>query len=163
MVSPPSQVPVDHAADVDPELVGALRLAVGRLARRMRRESSSGRALTQLGVLDTLERLGPRTLGELASLERVAPPTITRAVGALEAEGLVDKHLDDTDRRVQWARLTAAGRREVHEVRSKREAWLLERLGSVPAADRDRLGETIRLLEAVAGEEPSAPEPPRSR
>lgn len=161
MVSADSPTYPDDApaagSGVDPELASALRLAVGRLARRMRRESSSGRALTQLGVLNTLDRLGPRTLGDLAAVERVAPPTITRAVGALESEGLVAKHLDESDRRVQWAKLTAAGRREVHRIRSRREAWLAERLATVAEADRDRLRELIHLLEAISGEECAAP------
>lgn len=135
------------------EAAAALRLTVGRLARRMRQESSTGRSLTQLGILATLDRRGPTTLGDLAAAERVAPPTITKAVATLADEGLVAKQADDGDRRIQWARLTAAGRREIARNRSRREAWLAARLATFDQADLARLTELLALLEAITGEE----------
>lgn len=135
------------------ETAAALRLAVGRLARRMRQESSSGRTLTQLGILNTLDRVGRCTLGDLATAERVAPPTITKAVATLEADGLLEKVADDTDRRVQWAHLTPAGRREVQQTRRRREAWIAARLETLDPGDVSRLRELVPLLEALAGED----------
>ena len=138
------------------EAAAALRLTVGRLARRMRQESSTGRSLTQLGILATLDRRGPTPLGDLAAAERVAPPTITKAVATLASEGLVAKQPDESDRRIQRARLTAAGRREIARNRSRREAWLAARLASFDQADRDRLTELLALLEAITGEDEGA-------
>ena len=79
----------------------------------MRQESSLGHSLTQIGILATLDRAGPTTLGDLAGIERVAPPTITKAVATLVADGLVEKAADPDDRRICRALLTTAGRREV--------------------------------------------------
>ena len=147
MISPvPSTAPVTETA-------AALRLAVGRLARRMRQESSTGLSLTQLGILNTLDRTGRATLGDLAAAERVAPPTITKAVATLEAAGLVEKVTDDADRRVQWARLTPTGRREVQRTRSRREAWLAARLATLDEEELSRLAQLLPLLEAITGED----------
>ncbi|MGE3620144.1 MAG: MarR family winged helix-turn-helix transcriptional regulator [Acidimicrobiia bacterium] len=143
------------------EVAAALRLAVGRTARRMRQEAD-GRNLTQMGILFTLDHRGPMTLGELASAERVAPPTITKAVANLEADGLLRKEIDEDDRRIQWARLTAAGRQEVDQVRSRREAWLATRLAELDPRDVERLAEVVPLLEQIAADEEVAPGGPRA-
>jgi DNA-binding MarR family transcriptional regulator len=144
--------PVPTATSL-PETAAGLRLAVGRLARRMRQESSTGLTLTQLGILNTLDRGGRTTLGDLAAAERVAPPTITKAVASLVADGLVEKVTDDADRRIHWARLTPAGRREVQRTRSRREAWLAARLATLDEHDLARLTELLPLLEAITGED----------
>ncbi len=83
----------------------------------------------------------------------MAPPTITKAVASLVADGLVEKVTDDADRRVQWARLTPAGRREVQRTRSLREAWLAARLATLDDDDLARLAELLPLLEAITGED----------
>jgi DNA-binding MarR family transcriptional regulator len=130
-----------------------LRLAVGRLSRRMRQQSTLGHSLTQIGILVTLDREGPTSLGDLAQVERVAPPTITKAVANLVAEGLVEKDADPDDRRVHRARLTAAGRRDLEAIRRQREAWLTTRLATLDPADVDRLVAVLPLLEALSGDE----------
>ncbi|MCW2613476.1 MAG: transcriptional regulator, MarR family, partial [Frankiales bacterium] len=63
----------------DPELASSLRLAVMRLARRMRAErADTSLTLSQLAALATLERHGAMTPRELAAAERVQPPSMTR-------------------------------------------------------------------------------------
>lgn len=135
------------------DTAGALRLAVGRLSRRVRQEATHGHSLTQLGILATLDREGPTTLGDLAASERVAPPTITKAVAALVEEGLVEKACDPDDRRVHRARLTDAGRRDIAVMRRRRDAWLATRLETLDPDDLDRLVAVLPLLEALATDE----------
>ena len=77
------------SADVDRELVVQLRLAVMRLARRLRQQTEGEITASQLSALSSVDRLGPLSLGALAAVERVRPPTLTRIVGRLEAAGLV--------------------------------------------------------------------------
>src|SRR5689334_15705166 len=127
------------------DTAAALRLAVGRLSRRMRQESAFGHSLTQIGILATLERKGPTTLGDLAATERVAPPTITKAVAALVDEGLVAKVADTDDRRVHRASLTDAGHRDLDAMRQRRDAWLATRLATLDPADVDRLTAVLPL------------------
>ncbi|WCO65839.1 MarR family transcriptional regulator [Iamia majanohamensis] len=157
MTSHPTSValaPADRA-----EATSRLRLAVGRLSRRMRQESSLGHSLTQIGILATLDRAGATTLGDLAAIERVSPPTITKAVGTLVGEGLVEKVADPDDRRVVRATLTEAGRRDLDAMRSKRDAWLATRLAALDDDDLARLVDLVPVLEALTAEEPHPDDP----
>lgn len=157
MTSHPTSVapaPADRA-----EATSRLRLAVGRLSRRMRQESSHGRSLTQIGILATLDRAGSTTLGDLAAIERVSPPTITKAVGTLVGEGLVEKVPDPDDRRVCRAVLTGAGRRDLDAMRNRRDAWLATRLAALDEADLARLVELVPMLEALTTGEPPPDDP----
>ncbi len=135
------------------ETAAHLRLAVGRLSRRMRQESTLGHSLTQIGILVTLDRRGPTTLGDLAQIERVAPPTITKAVANLVAEGLVEKVPDPDDGRVHRARLTPAGERDLEAIRRQREAWLATRLATLAPEEVDQLVAVLPLLEALSADE----------
>jgi DNA-binding MarR family transcriptional regulator len=139
------------------ETAARLRLAVGRLSRRMRQESTLGHSLTQIGILVTLDRQGPTSLGDLAQAERVAPPTITKAVANLVAEGLVEKVPDPDDGRVHRARLTPAGRRDLQVIRRQREAWLTTRLATLDPGEVDRLVALLPLLEALTDDDEPHP------
>lgn len=158
MISPPHPLPPVLVEPV--EATSRLRLAVGRLSRRMRQESSLGHSLTRIGILATLDRSGPTTLGDLAASERVAPPTITKAVGTLVDKGLVEKVADAEDRRVCRATLTAAGQRDVARMRSQRDAWLATRLAALTPGERARVTEVIPILEALAADDASSPDRP---
>jgi hypothetical protein len=82
------------------ENAGRLRLAVMRLARRLRQESPPGITPTQLSALSVLSAVGPVTIGELAGLENVQQPTMSRIVDALATGEWVERVADDADRRV---------------------------------------------------------------
>jgi DNA-binding MarR family transcriptional regulator len=148
-----TSAPAPPAARPGAETAAALRLAVGRLSRRMRQESTLGHSLTQIGILATLDREGPTTLGELAATERVAPPTITKAVAALVDEGLVEKVADPDDRRVHRARLTPAGHRDLDAMRQRRDAWLATRLATLDPDAVEQLVAVLPLLEALAADD----------
>jgi DNA-binding MarR family transcriptional regulator len=119
----------------------------------MRQQSTLGHSLTQIGILVTLDRQGPTTLGDLAQDERVAPPTITKAVANLVAEGLDEKVPDPTDGRVHRARLTPAGRRDLEAMRRQREAWLTTRLSTLSPTEVDQLTAVLPLLEALSNDD----------
>lgn len=131
------------------ELVGRLRYSVTRLARLLRQQDGPGLTPTMAATLATIARDGPLTLGELAGLEQVAPPTITKVVAKLEAGGLVERRTDPDDGRVRVVRLTAAGRRQLDANRSRRSAWLRERVAALPAEDRARLDDAVAVLERL--------------
>src|SRR3954447_16926011 len=76
------------------------------LRRVRRRDDESGVTAPHLSALSVLVfGGGARTLGELAAAEQVTPPSMTRIVRNLEAEGLVERRADATDRRI--VRVTA--------------------------------------------------------
>src|SRR6476661_4228804 len=93
-------------------LADRLHAAAIHLLRSVRREDTatglSGPRLSALSVI--VFGGGPVTLGRLAAAEQVRPPTMTRLVNALEAEGLVTRHADPSDGRITYIKATAKGR-----------------------------------------------------
>lgn len=132
------------------ELAARLRLAVGRLSRKIRQQVAGEVTQSQVSVLNSVERLGAPTLGELASYEQVQPPSMTRQVDALEAGGLLARNVDPADRRIARVELTSAGRKFLQRNRSLRNAYLVQRLTRLSREERDRLGELVELLEHLA-------------
>src|SRR5215471_8197821 len=118
----------DPPGEIDQELVTRTRLAVLRLARRLRQQMTPGITPSQQSALAAIEHRGPLTLGELAAYENVQPPSITRIVGNLEAAELVERTTAAADRRVSLVQVTQLGRDELQAIRNQRDAWLAQRL-----------------------------------
>ena len=133
----------------DAELASRLRLAVTRLARRLRTQLPGELSPSQLATLSTVERQGPLTLGELSKAERVKPPTMTKIVSCLEEQGLVTRTVDHSDRRVARVEATAAGLRFLDRSRRQKDAYLAERLRTLDADDRASLERAIDVLERL--------------
>jgi DNA-binding MarR family transcriptional regulator len=142
----------DDVAEADTSgLASALRIAVMRLARRLRTErSSEGLTSSQLSVLGIIDREGPRSPTQLAAMERVQPPSMTRVVAALEELELVrrDRHL--TDGRQCVIALTEHGRELLAEDRSRRQAWLACRLEELSPDEREVLRAAAPIIERLA-------------
>jgi DNA-binding MarR family transcriptional regulator len=133
------------------ELAGAVRGAVMRLNRRLRRERpDNGLTLTQLSTLASLYTAGAMTPRELAETERVQPPSMTRIVAALEARGLVLRSAHPTDRRQVILAPTDAGAALIRESRRAREAWLAKQLAGLTPAERATLREATAILDRMA-------------
>jgi DNA-binding MarR family transcriptional regulator len=90
------------------------------------------------------------TLGQLATAEQVRPPTITKLVAALEADGLVVREPDAVDRRIARVRATPRGVKLLQEGRARRVASLANSLRGLSAKDRAALERAVPLLEQVA-------------
>lgn len=142
----------------DPELATRLRLSTTRLARLLRQQSSSGLTPSQLSALASIDRHGPLPLGELAEREQVSPPTITKVVNKLEAEGLVTRQADADDRRFCHVATTPAGDALLRETRERRDAWLTVRLAELDPDQRARLAAAVDVLEDLAGARPATAE-----
>ena len=134
-------------------LASALRLAVSRMARRLRQQAEPGVTASQLSVLATVDRHGSMTLSELAAHERVTPPTITASVGRLDAAGLVERVVDVGDKRVARISLSREGRRFLESVRSRKNAYLTKRLSRLDPEDRATLERAAAILERMLEEE----------
>jgi DNA-binding MarR family transcriptional regulator len=135
-------------------LASLLRLSVFRASRTLRRESQAGISPTLLAALSTIERHGPMTAGDLAAHEQVRKPTVTRILGALVDEGLVDRSADPIDRRVSWVHLTPAGRSLMRNVRRRTDRYLAQRLKRLEPAELVALERAADLLDRIT--EPNA-------
>lgn len=141
--------PTASAAPGALDAVPRLRLAVLRLARRLRQHAAVGVTPSQLSVLSTVERHGAMTLGDLADHEAVQPPSVTRMVAALEEAGLLARRASDTDRRAVLVELTPAGTRALAGIRTRRDAWLAARLATLDPDERVRLLAALPVLEKL--------------
>ena len=135
------------AADV--ELASHLRIALTRTARRLRQESGTGLSPSLTAALATIERHGPLTPSELATRERVQRPTVTRIVVRLEELGLVTRAIDPGDRRSSLITVAPAGRELLAVARTRKDAFLSERLDALGPRDRATLERAAVLLEGM--------------
>lgn len=135
------------------ELAARLRLAVSRLARRLRTETGSEITASQFSALHSIARLGPLTLGDLSTVERVRPPTMTKVVASLEDLDLVTRTVDPTDRRVAHVATTPMGDRFIEASRHRKDAFLASRLRAMSADDRAVLERAAGLLERLVESE----------
>ena len=126
-----------------------MRLAIGRLARRLRQQAGGEITPSQLSALSSVGRLGPLTLGKLAAVERVRPPTMTRIVASLEEAGLVDRSAHPGDRRIARVELSSAGRTFLERAGTRRDAYLAERLARLDPDEAEQLGCVVVVLERL--------------
>jgi len=131
------------------ELASSLRVAVWRAARRMRRESAPGISPTLHAALFTIESHGPITAGQLAEHEQVRKPTVTRILGALVDEGLVERAPDEVDRRISWVQLTPAGRSFMRTFRRRTDRYLARRLRMLDPDDLSTLERAADILDLI--------------
>ena len=133
----------------DHELASQLRHAIARAARRLRQESGTDLSASLTAALATIERHGPLTPSELAARERVRRPTVTRVVYRLEEAGLVTRAPDPTDGRSALLTVAPAGRALLAAARTRKDAFLSERLDSLSVEDRATLERAAALLEGL--------------
>ena len=137
----------------DSELASALRLAVMRLARRMRAERSDTLlTLSQLAALATLERHGAMSPRDLAAAERVQPPSLTRLAASLEEQGLITRTPHASDGRRVLLAVSASGVALLREDRRRREAWLAQQLAGLEPEECAVLEQATTVLDRLAAQ-----------
>lgn len=136
-----------------PEDVSALsedlRLACMRISRRIRFESTGEVAPHQFSVLARLED-GPLTPRALADIEKVSAPSMTRTVGCLADDGLVERHDDPQDGRRILVELTAEGRSTLQRTRRRRDRWMSERVEELTGEEQATLVAASEILGRIA-------------
>ncbi|MBN9798755.1 MarR family winged helix-turn-helix transcriptional regulator [Pseudonocardia alni] len=133
----------------DDEVASRLRLAVGRLNRRIRIDGSESLPPLQLSTLVTVEQHGPLRLSELARREGVTAPTMSRVLSALDDQGMVERAADPGDARGVLISISADGLDRLREVRSQRTALVARRLDRLDAAQRAALEAALPAIEAL--------------
>jgi DNA-binding MarR family transcriptional regulator len=140
-----------------PDVAGAqdLRLAIGRVARRLRQlyatERGSAANFIELGILVHLEREGPTSPSTLAAGEGVTSQAIAGVVRELERRALVERTGSQADRRRVAVAITDAGR----ELLMSREHAVVDAMVRALAdeytpAEQRQLQSAIPLLNRLA-------------
>lgn len=146
----------DLAGDADPSGVEIVRLVrtVGniydaRVDEALRESGLSGpRWGLLLRMLAEEKRGGTHGMSptHLSRCQNVSKNTISSLIGGLEEQGLVERELDRTDKRVFRIYLTEAGRQAVEETAPGHVAYLNALAAALTAEER---GQLIRLLEKL--------------
>src|SRR5947209_1583936 len=131
------------------ELAARLRLAVTRLARRLRQQSAEGLSPSQTSALASIDRHGALTPSELAKMEQVQRPTATRVLNALFEAGLIRREQDASDGRVARLKLTRAGAAVLNRGRSRKNAYLARRLQLLEPDELQTLERAAELIERL--------------
>ena len=134
------------------EPAARLRLAIGKLSRRLRPTASgAGRTPTTISVLFTIVREGPLRLSEVAEREDLNPTMLSRVAGTLADDGLIRRVPDPTDRRAALVEATAAGRRLREKIHRERAAALSVELELLDDDEREAIERALPALERLAG------------
>ena len=144
--------PGDPAA-ADPQEIARLRVAIGRLHRRMVQRTSGNLTFSQTSALVAVEKIGPIRLGELAARERVAAPSMTRTVSGLVEAGLLNRVGDPQDGRSFLLSITELGRVFLSGLRTERNAALAEGVAQLSEAEFAALRAALPVLEHLAEQE----------
>ena len=135
--------------EVQEELAPRLRLAITRMARRLRQEAGTDLGPSQVAALATIERHGPLSPSEVAERERIKRPTATRIVRRLEAAGLVERIKDPDDGRASILSATPEARAMLKRLRARKTAYIASRVADMDAGDRRTLERAAALLEGM--------------
>lgn len=132
-------------------LAEELRSLVGKLKRRLR-EQAGPEDLTpsQVSILLRLEKDGPATVSSLARSEKMRPQSMSTAVAALLAAGLVSGAPDPEDGRQTILSLTKACRDWIRVGRAARQDWLSRTISArLSPREQDELAAAVSLLKRL--------------
>jgi DNA-binding MarR family transcriptional regulator len=128
-----------------------LRRAVSGLQRRLRAQDASvDIAPTGLGILGRLMRIGVANATEIAELEHLQPQSLTRSLKSLADAGLIDRWVDEDDRRRTSLAITEKGESLLRDTIRKRVTWLAHVMETrFSQTERDTLRAAAFLMERI--------------
>lgn len=140
------------------EAAEALRDFYIRAQRTLdKRLTEQGATIARIKIMGFIQCGGRVRSTDLAAAFGFAPRTITEAVDGLEREGLVERVVDESDRRVKFISLTALGQQVLklsEPVRKRFVGQLFDVLSAEELANLtqllERLNENLRNLEDEA-------------
>ncbi len=150
--------------DVVESLVDALSRAERRINNRFAGLlAAEGNTLDEWRVLSLLAQRGGQSMSAIAAATLLAPPTLTKRIDAMVADGMVHRRVDDTDRRRVLVLLAPRGD-AAHRRLAKHVAEEHRRIAEVAAGaglDVDAITTTLAdLVKALDGGAGTTAEPP---
>jgi DNA-binding MarR family transcriptional regulator len=98
-------------------------------------------------VLKLLAEHDGRTMGDLAGALRVRPPTASKTIARLTAQGLVERRTSNGDGRLVRVHLTDTGRERANAIDGIWHALEQEMVDGLDGKDRKRLRKLLRRIE----------------
>ena len=138
---------------LDANTTARLRASIGRLGRQLRPTEAgiaAGLTPTRITVLLHVVREGPMRLAQLADEEGLNPTMLSRIVGKLSDDGLLERSSDVGDRRAAWVKATARGARLAERIRRERTDALNLALEKLTERERASIEHALPALEQLA-------------
>jgi DNA-binding MarR family transcriptional regulator len=130
------------------DLADRLHSTAIHLLRQVRTEdAATGIAPARLSALSVLVFGGAMSLNDLARAEQVRPPTMSRIVDALEAEGLARRTVNPQDRRAIVIEATEKGTAILWQGRKRRVKFLAKRLLRLSEAERKQIELAVQAIQ----------------
>jgi len=135
----------------DKDETAAILRGVLRLGRRLRGARPPGVATASgIGLLSTLNRLGPMSAKRLAEEEGLQPQSLSRLIAALERSGCIRRESNAADRRERLIALTDRGRETLNAYMAARYRWLKQAMTVLTAAERQTLVDAAHVMLKLA-------------
>jgi len=145
----------DRAATMS-RLHAAARLARTALAARL---LAHGFYAGQDQIMLALDREDGQTPGALAERLGVRPPTITKTINRLQAQGFLDKRASNADARQAHIFLTDMGREAIHAIEKSVKKTEKQALKGLDKKEQKALFKLLARIEAnLSGGEPAQAE-----
>jgi DNA-binding MarR family transcriptional regulator len=132
------------------EIANRLRPVLLHVNRHLRREVHAlGVSPGQVSILSAVNDTPGIGVADLAAREGTSVPSMSVHIDRLENAGLVERRSDEVDRRRVGLTVTAAGKRVLTAVRSRRTAWLATRLHTLSPDQLEAVDAAIGPLSAL--------------
>ena len=143
---------MDETAADPTWLAAELKVAVGRIHRRLRQSHASGElTLSESSVLARLDRGGDASPSTLAEEERVRPQAMASTLASLEQRGFVRRTPDPADGRRVTMSISPAGLAVLNDRRSRTVQLIAGALDeSFSPAELAELAGVLPLLDRLA-------------
>ncbi|MCU1573748.1 MAG: putative transcriptional regulatory protein for hcr operon [Micrococcaceae bacterium] len=144
---------MDSSTPSRPTRIAFLLAQVGALAstRFTERTRDIGLTPSDAGVLRLLDRAPGLSQRALADRLGAVPSRVVPLIDSLQDRGLVERERSSTDRRTYELRLSAEGRRVLHQLQGIAEAHEAELLASLTDGQRAQLRDLLAQLVAANG------------
>ena len=139
------------------DLEGFLPYRVAVVSRRMSRglaqryEERFGISIPEWRCLAVLARRGRLTAGELAERTSLDKVQVSRAIARLKRRALVEREVDERDRRAVRLSISPAGERLFGEIAEVARAWEREVTRELGLSERRTLDRVLDKLEDALG------------
>ncbi|MES2425740.1 MAG: MarR family transcriptional regulator [Bacteroidota bacterium] len=134
------------------EFVSDLRTVVGRLIKKLRKESSTGQQLsmTERSTLSLLQQHKAMLPSELAATEKITNQSMSEILRHLSELGYIIRTASETDKRKVNISLSAEGEKTLLQVRNERDQWLAKAIAETcNDEDRELLKRAIGTLTKI--------------
>jgi DNA-binding MarR family transcriptional regulator len=125
----------------DLQFASDLRTAVGRLIKKLRKESPSAQklSLTERSVMGLLYQHKALLPSELAAMEVITNQSMSQVLNRLSEFGYIIRIPSETDKRKVNISLSPAGQTALLQFRHERDEWLLKTIEQTCTAEEKEL------------------------